>query len=98
MSDTGEEMGGREWVGRGDERNGEGERRIEQTSVDIRLALLCSAGGRIEPRRSTSGRCQTDARVVLDRALAHNLCSPGGHLDGRAALRGSRDARYGGRR
>ena len=82
---------------RGDERNlEEGERR-EQTSGEIELALL-SNGARIEPGRTTSGRCcQTDARLVRDRTGADALSCPGGHFDDRAALRGSRDARYGGR-
>ena len=79
-------------------RNGEKGERRGQTVGDIGLAFECIGCVRIEASRSTSQRCQADACVVLDRALADSLSCPGGHLDFRTALRASRDARYCGRR
>ena len=72
--------------------------RREQTRCNIGLEFDSIGCARIQPRRSTSARCCADARVVLDRARSNSLRSPGGHLDGRAVQRCSRDARYGGRR
>ena len=73
-------------------------RKAVHTRGDVTLAFGNSGGAGSEQSWRAARRCQTDARVVVDRASARALFIPRGQLDDRAVNRISNDARYRGRR